>query len=146
VDGARLDDVIVKDVHPNLDVIGAGGRAKNAIQVLNSKEFEALLAELAKRYDRVVFDTPPLGAVSDALNMLPLMDGAIYTIQYDRVMRRAAQRCARRLVAANIPVFGAVLNDVRVRGTSDYYVEYHDKLVKKYYDRKGKGAVVTAKG
>lgn len=146
VDGAKLDDIIAKDVHPNLDVIGAGGRAKNAIQVLNSKEFEALLAELAKRYDRVVFDTPPLGAVSDALNMLPLMDGAIYTIQYNRVMRRAAQRCARRLVAANIPVFGAVLNDVRVRGTSDYYVEYHDKLVRKYYDRKDKGEAVTAKG
>jgi len=141
--GAQLDEVVVKGVHPNLDVVTSGGRAGNPIQLLNSSEFEALVAELGRRYDRVVFDTPPLGAVSDALNILPLMDGAIYTIQYNRVMRRAAQRCARRLVSANIPVFGAVLNDVKVGAASDYYVEYHDKLVKEYYNHKVGDPVVT---
>ena len=136
-----FDEIVAKDVHPNLDVIGSGGRATNPIHLINSKEFENLVGELAKRYDRVVFDTPPIGAVSDVLNMLPLMDGAIYTIQFNRVMRKAAQRCARRLVSANIPVFGAVLNDVKTGGATDYYVDYHDRRVKEYYDHKGPDAV-----
>jgi len=131
-----FDEIVTKDVHPNLDVIGSGGRATNPIHLINSKEFETLVEELGKRYDRVVFDTPPLGAVSDVLNILPLMDGAIYTIQFNRVMRKAAQRCARRLVSANVPVFGAVLNDVKNGGTTDYYVDYHDRRVKEYYDHK----------
>lgn len=131
---APLDDVIVRNVHPNLDVIAAGGRSKNPPQLLNSKEFETLVAELSRRYDRVLFDTPPLGAVSDALNLLPVMDGAIYTIQYNRVRRRAARRCARRLLSANIPVFGAVLNSMDIGAAGDQYGEYHDKSYKEYYD------------
>lgn len=127
-----LDDIIFRDVHPNLDVIVAGGRAKNPALLLNSKEFETMIAELSGRYDRILFDTPPLGAVSDALNLLPIMDGAIYTIQYNRVRRGVARRCARRLLSANVPVFGAVLNsmDLRMAG----YGEYTDKSYKEYYD------------
>ena len=132
--GAALDDVIVKNVHPFLDVITTGGRAKNPIQLFNSKEFETLVAELGKRYDRVLFDTPPLGAVSDALNILPLMDGAIYTIHFNRVKRKAAQQCTRRLLAVNVPVFGAVMNGLNTGITGAYYMENNSKLFKDYYN------------
>jgi succinoglycan biosynthesis transport protein ExoP len=131
---ASLDEIVVKNVHPNLDVITTGGRAKIPSQVLNGKEFEAMVGELGKRYDRVLFDTPPLGAVSDALNILPLMDGAIYAIRFNRVRRGAAQRCVRRLLSANIEVFGAVLNDMDMDLVGDYYGEYYDKSYKGYYD------------
>jgi capsular exopolysaccharide synthesis family protein len=131
---ASLDEIIVRNVHPNLDVITTGGRAKIPAQLLNSKEFEALVDELGKHYDRVLFDTPPLGAVSDALNILPLMDGVIFTIRFNRVRRKAAQRSARRLLAANVAVFGAVLNDMSMDLASEYYGEYYDKSYKEYYD------------
>lgn len=133
VHDAPLEEIIVRNVHPNLDVIATGGRVKNPAQLLNSKEFETLVAELGKRYDRVLFDTPPLGAVSDAMNILPLMDGAIFAIQFNRVRRRAAQRIAQRLLSANIQVFGAVLNDMKV-GLAGEYGEYHDKSYKEYYE------------
>lgn len=132
LDGARLEEVTAKNVHPNLDVIPVGGRAKNPIQLLNSSEFEALTVELAKTYDRVVFDSPPLGAVSDALNILPLMDGAVYTIRFNTVKRGIAHACAGRLLSANIPVFGAVMNDMTAGAASDYYGE-NAKLFKDYY-------------
>ena len=132
--GAALDDIIVRNVHPYLDIIATGGRAKNPIQLFNSKEFETLVAELGKRYDRVLFDTPPLGAVSDALNILPLMDGAIYTIHFNQVKRKAAQQCTRRLLAVNVPVFGAVMNGMNTGITGAYYMENNSKLFKEYYD------------
>ena len=94
--GVAFDEIVVKNVHPNLDVITSGGRTKNPIQLFNTPEFETLVEELSRRYDKVIFDTPPLGAVSDALNILHLMDGAIYTIRYNRVMRRTARRCPPR--------------------------------------------------
>ncbi len=128
-----LEDVIVRNVHPNLDVIVAGGRVVNPYPILNGLEFEKMVAELGRRYDRVLFDTPPLGAVSDALNILQMMDGAIYTIQYNRVRRTAAQRCARRLQSASVPVFGAILNDTD-SGAADYYGEYQNKSYQEYYD------------
>jgi Mrp family chromosome partitioning ATPase len=133
VHSVPLDDVIVRNVHPNLDVIVAGGRAVNPYPILNGLEFEKLVTELGRRYDRVLFDTPPLGAVSDALNILPMMDGAIYTIQYNRVRRTAAQRCVGRLLSASVPVFGAILNDTDA-AAADYYGEYHNKAYQDYYD------------
>lgn len=144
---ATLDEIIVKNVHPNLDVIAVGARAKNPIHMLNGKEFETLVAELRKRYDRVLFDTPPLGAVSDALNILPLMDGAIYAIRFNGAKRGGVQRCAQRLRSANIPVFGAVMNDMKAGLTGAYYyMDTNSKAFKEYYDPKLQDAPARATG
>jgi len=145
LEGATLDEVTAKDVQPNLDVIIVGGRAKNPIHLLNGKEFETLVGELAKRYDRVVFDTPPLGAVSDALNILPLMDGALYTIRYNVVKRSSAQSSVKRLASANRPIFGAVMNAMTAGAASAYYGE-SNKAYKDYYmdDRPSPARTSTA--
>lgn len=144
IQGRPLEEVIARQVQPNLDVITVGDRAKNPVQLLNSPAFEAMLAELGRRYDRVVLDTPPLGAVSDVLNILPLMDGALYAIQFNRVKRNAARRCIGRLRAANVPVFGAVLNDMSTGMAGDYYGERDTKLLKEYHEPKGEALTASA--
>ncbi len=128
-----IDQVLCKNVHPNLDVIPAGGRAKNPTQILNSKNFELMLSDLRKRYDRVFVDTPPLAAVSDALIILPLMDGSLFTIFFNRVRRKAAQFSARKLLEVNVPCFGAVLNGLNLAVSGYYYAQYYDKSYKDYY-------------
>ncbi len=130
---ATLDEVVMRNVHPNLDVLVAGGRAKNPTQILNSKSFEIMLSDLRKRYDRILIDTPPLAAVSDALIVLPLVDGSIFTIFFNRVRRKAAQFAAKRLQEANVPNFGAVLNGLNLAVSGYYYAQYYDKSYKDYY-------------
>ena len=130
---ATIDDVVVRNVQPNLDVVPAGGRAKNPTQILNSKGFETMLADLRKRYDRVFVDTPPLAAVSDALIILPLVDGSIFTIFFNKVRRKAAQFSAKKLLEANVPNFGAVLNGLNLAVSGYYYAQYYDKSYKDYY-------------
>lgn len=130
---AKIDDVVVRNVHPNLDVIPAGGRAKNPTQVLNSKAFELMLSDLRKTYDRVFIDTPPLAAVSDAMVVLPLVDGSIFTIFFNKVRRKAAQFAAKKLLEANVPNFGAVLNGLNLAVSGYYYAQYYDKSYKDYY-------------
>ena len=130
---ASIADVVVSNVHPNLDVLPAGGRAKNPTQILNSKGFEVMLSELRKKYDRVFIDTPPLAAVSDALIILPLVDGSVFTIFFNKVRRKAAQFAAKRLLEANVPNFGAVLNGLNLAVSGYYYAQYYDKSYKDYY-------------
>lgn len=130
---ASLDEVVLKDVHSGLDILPTGGRAKNPTQILNSKHFETMLIEARKRYDRIFIDTPPLAAVSDALVVLPLVDGSIFTIFFNKVRRKAAQHCARKLLDTNVPVFGAVLNGLNVAVSGYYYAQYYDKSYKDYY-------------
>lgn len=130
---ATLDEVILREVHPNLDVIPTGGRAKNPTQILNNKSFEIMISDLRKRYDRVFIDTPPLAAVSDALVVLPLVDGSIFTIFFNKVRRKAAQAAARRLLDSNVTCFGAVLNGLNLAVSGYYYAQYYDKSYKDYY-------------
>jgi succinoglycan biosynthesis transport protein ExoP len=139
-----IDQVVCKNVHPNLDIIPAGGRAKNPTQILNSKNFELMLSDLRKRYDRIFIDTPPLAAVSDALIILPLMDGSLFTIFFNRVRRKAAQFSARKLLEVNVPCFGAVLNGLNLAVSGYYYAQYYDKSYKDYYVTMAKQVPGTA--
>jgi polysaccharide biosynthesis transport protein len=131
--GALVDDVLIRDVMPNLDIITTGGRAKNPSQVLNSRNFEVMLTELRQRYDRVFVDTPPLAAVTDALIILPLVDGTLFNIFFNKVRRKAAQFSARKLLESNVPVFGAVLNGLNLAVSGYYYAQYYDKSYRDYY-------------
>ena len=130
---ATIDDVVIRNVQPNFDVIPSGGRSKSPAQSLSSNRFEAALAELAKRYDRVFIDTPPVALVSDALVVLPMVDGAIYSIFFNKVRRKAAQFCVQRLQEVNVPTFGAVLNGLDRNIGGYYYQHYYDKSYKQYY-------------
>jgi polysaccharide biosynthesis transport protein len=130
---ASLDQAIVKSVHPNFDVLTSGGRAKNPTHILNSKSFELLISDLKKRYDRVFVDTPPLAAVSDAMIVLPLCDGSLFTIFFNKVRRKAAVFAAEKLTDANVPNFGAVLNGLNLAVSGYYYAQYYDKTYKDYY-------------
>jgi capsular exopolysaccharide synthesis family protein len=130
---STLDDAIMRGVQPNFDILPAGGRAKNPTQILNSKSFELMVSDLRKRYDRVFIDTPPLAAVSDALIILPLMDGSVFTIFFNKVRRKAAQFSAKKLLEANVPNFGAVLNGLNLAVSGYYYAQYYDKSYKDYY-------------
>lgn len=128
-----LDEVIMKEVYPNLDVLPSGGKSKNPTQVLNSAKFEAMLADLRDRYDRIVIDSPPLAAVSDVLNLLPLADGVLYVIKFNTVKRKTAVVNVRRLWESNTPIFGAILNNISSTLASYYYSSYSDKAYQDYY-------------
>ena len=128
-----LDEVITKEVYPNLDVLSTGGKSKNPTQVLNSARFEAMFAVLRDRYDRIVVDSPPLAAVSDALNLLPLVDGILFVIKFNTVKRKTAVVNVRRLWESNAPVYGAILNNITSTLSSYYYSNYTDKAYQDYY-------------
>lgn len=131
--GGNVDEFMVKEVYPNLDVLPTGGKSKNPTHVLSSARFESMIAELRDHYDRIVIDTPPLAAVSDALNLLPLADGILYVIKFNTVKRKTAVANVRRLWESNTPVFGAVLNNIMSALSSYYYSQYSDKSYQDYY-------------
>ncbi|MGB0743138.1 MAG: sugar tyrosine-protein kinase, partial [Opitutales bacterium] len=80
-------------------------------------------------------DTPPLAAVSDALNILPMVDGVLYVIKFNTVKRKTAVVNVRRLWESNTPVFGAILNNITSSLSSYYYSHYSDKSYQDYYVR-----------
>jgi capsular exopolysaccharide synthesis family protein len=129
---ADLDSVIQKEYLPNLDILPAGGNTKSPTQLLSSERFTNLVHELRLRYDRVIIDTPPVATVSDALNILPLVDGVLLVIRFNMVKRKTAAVNLKRLRESNVPVFGAILNNLNTHVAGYYYSHYYDKSYKSY--------------
>jgi capsular exopolysaccharide synthesis family protein len=127
-----LDEAIVKDVAPGLDVLPVGLSCRNPTQVINNPRFAEMLDELRRRYDRVFIDSPPIGAVSDALHLIPKVDGVLYVVRFNVVSARNAAACLSRLRDAGAPMLSAVLNQMSVRLAS-VYTDSYDPSAGKYY-------------
>jgi succinoglycan biosynthesis transport protein ExoP len=129
-----FDSYIVKEVYSNLDVLPSGGKAKNPTAILNDNKFESMLLQLRDRYDKIIIDSPPLAAVSDSLNIVPLVDAIIYVIKYDSVKKSLANLSIRRLWESKTPLLGAVLNNVSLGLSHYYYSQYSaNKKYSAYY-------------
>jgi succinoglycan biosynthesis transport protein ExoP len=134
----ELGDAIQPDVYPNLDVMSAGGRSRTPMTVFNNEVFGQMLDELRSYYDRIIIDSPPLAAVSDALNIVPHVDGVLFVIKYDTVKINTAALTVRKLKEAGKPIFGVILNSMKSRvAASYYYSEYYTGRYKKYYTDAG---------
>jgi capsular exopolysaccharide synthesis family protein len=127
-----LDEAIVKDVAPGLDVLPVGMSCRNPTQVINNPKFAEMIDELRRRYDRVFIDSPPIGAVSDALHLIPKADGVVYVVRFNVVSARNAAACIGRLREAGVPMLCAVLNQMSVRMAS-VYTDTYDPTAGKYY-------------
>lgn len=142
-----LDDAILREVRQNFDVLPSNAFCKNPTQVINGKKFRAMIEELKTRYDRVVIDTPPLGAVSDVLNLLPLCDGVIYTVRFNTVQRSMIRNNLHRIQESKVPVFGAVMNQM-AQETARYYVssgQYYGAYSRYYHGTRSKEVEVRIK-
>lgn len=124
------DIFIHKEVSPNLDVLTGGGSTKEATYILSDPRFAALISKFKGHYDRILIDTPPLAIVSDALSILPLVDGIIYVVRFNAVKLKVAKLSINRIQESNLPIFGAILNQV---SEHFYYSNYGSKLYPYYY-------------
>jgi capsular exopolysaccharide synthesis family protein len=127
--GIAIESCILKEYAPKLDILPVFGESRNPIQVINSPEFAALIESLSNSYDKIILDSPPVGAVSDALNLLSMTQGVVYIIAFNQVKMRAAQASMRRIAETKTPIFGCVLNSVpnaftRYYYSNDYYHSY----------------------
>lgn len=143
-DTATFDEVITHDTNSGLDIIVAGGKSSNPSAMLTSERFAQLISEARSRYDRIVIDTAPLGAVSDVFNILPLADGIAYVIKFNTINRSSVKKHVNRISESDVPVLGAVMNQVSMTMTQYYYSSYYNKAYTKYYTS-GKPEAVNSK-
>ena len=132
-EGVPLDEAIVSDYFPNLDILACEKRATNPMQDLNSEDFLKMLQTLRQKYDKVFVDSPPVGAVSDAVSIMPAVDGVVYVVKYNSAKRKVIKNYIRRMMESNIPILGAVMNMVTSSAAAVSSLNYYDKSYQNYY-------------
>lgn len=81
--GCSLQDAIVKTKKNGLYVLPGTIPVNNASELMGSKQLADLVAALEKIFDYVVIDAPPVGIVSDALEMKDYVGGLVFVLRQD---------------------------------------------------------------
>jgi polysaccharide biosynthesis transport protein len=131
----RLDKSIHKTDIKDLDVIACGTIPPNPSELLGSSKMDWLLKELAGQYDRVIMDTPPVLAVTDAVVLCGKVDGMIIVVRAGETNRNALLKTKEILESAHASnLIGVILNMVETGkgGGHYYYTQYYGKYGKYY--------------
>ena len=120
--GERSLSQVTSDVGiDKLAVVTCGPLPPNPAELLHTKQFSRLLEEAASQYDRVIFDSPPLRAVTDAAILAPQCGGVLLVVRASATTRDAVIAAIRSLRDVRANVLGGVLNDVDTsRGGEGY--------------------------
>lgn len=76
-----IEEIINTTEVPFLDVILSGPIPPNPGELIISEGMGEMIAELKQRYDYIILDTPPVGLVSDALELDQYCDATLYIVR-----------------------------------------------------------------
>ena len=130
-DGVAWQTAIQPDVVEGLDILPVSSSEFVQSDVFSKDRLEALLTELRGRYDRIVFDTPPLLGVADSRVIASVADAVLLVVRWDKTPRNAIRSTLETLIQDSATVIGGVLTMVDPRSEaagaahySSYYSSY----------------------
>lgn len=107
-----------------LRIVSAGAQAPNPAELLASERMAGLLAWLQEQADVVIFDSPPVLAVTDAAVLSTRVDGVLLVVNSGETRRPAAVQAFERLASVGSQVLGVALNRLAPSGDGYYYYYY----------------------
>ncbi len=142
-----LTDSLLRKVNPHLDrwllptpvrnlrMLASGPLPLNPSELLGSQRMKQVISLLVQRADLVVFDSPPVLAVTDAAVLSRHVDGVLLVIEAGRTRKKHARRALEELSQVEAPILGVVLNKIPVRGPGSYSEQYY----RHYYSSHAEG-------
>jgi capsular exopolysaccharide synthesis family protein len=103
----------------NLFILPCGLTPPNPAELLLTKRFETVLSELSRRFDRIILDSPPIQAVTDAVVLSKRVDGVVLVVRASKTMRDELRRSTRMIRDIGGSIVGVIVNELDARDS--YY-------------------------
>jgi capsular exopolysaccharide synthesis family protein len=120
-------------IHPtkveNLFIISAGGLPPNPSELLGSSRMSVLVDQLEQEWDMVLFDSPPIVAVTDASMISGEIDALALVVKAGQTDRAAVDRAIDTIRNVKSPLIGVILNGANpetLAGKYSYYYSYYN--------------------
>lgn len=110
-----LDAAVYKTEIDGLSVLTSGPIPSNPSELLHSPAFGRLKEDLLKHFDWVLFDSPPMGAVTDAAIVAPQVDGVLLVVRAGQTTVHSILGARKQLNGVSARLLGAVLNDADIK-------------------------------
>ena len=105
-------EMSIRDVGvENLSLLNAGPQPLNPADLLGSPKMRELIHIMMGQAEMVLFDAPPVLAVTDAALLASNLDGVLLVFSAGQTKRAHAARAKELLERVNINIVGAVLNN-----------------------------------
>lgn len=124
--GSILASEIINETHiPNLSVISCGSLIPNPSELLGSVQLRRFLDEMRRRFDLIIFDTPPLNAATDAVVLGTQVDGSVVVIRAGKTKKDIARQKIELFHNVHAKLLGLILNGTSVDLAHEGYSYYH---------------------
>jgi capsular exopolysaccharide synthesis family protein len=105
----------------NLSILTCGPVPPNPAELMSSRAMEQFLVEAYQAYDMLIFDTPPILAVTDAQVLANQVDGTVLVVSSGTTEIDSAVKAKDMLSSTKGKLLGVVLNNREIKDTSYYY-------------------------
>jgi len=124
----QINECIVRDKSAKLDILTSGISPANPLAFLSMKRFEMLIKVFGNFYDRIIIETPPVNAVSDAVIISRLVESVLYVVHGNKTRREHITSGIRMLKQVRAPIDGIVINQSQNIDTSKYHSKYYNDM------------------
>ena len=123
----KIETIISSTDVENLQIIYSGAIPPNPSELLGSEKMSNLIRELKEKYDVILFDSPPILAVTDAVVLSRLIDQFILVVRFGITDKDSINHALVSLTNINRPLTGVVFNDLNRKNSyySKNYYSYH---------------------
>jgi capsular exopolysaccharide synthesis family protein len=118
-------EVLRKTEVASLDLLPGGLLPPNPAELLHSARFSELVATLSETYDRIIFDSPPIGVVTDPVILSQQLDGSLLVVKANKTTKDAARRAMRKLRDVDAHVLGAIINNFDLSRGGHHEAKYY---------------------
>lgn len=142
-----VDEIVNHTQIPFLDVILSGPIPPNPSEMILSDGMKELIDELKQKYDYIILDTPPVGLVSDALELAQYCDVTLYIVRQNFTKKEMITLLNNRVKRDELNNTSIILNGFENKakygggygygyGYGNYTNGYHEEDVKKnWFDK-----------
>jgi capsular exopolysaccharide synthesis family protein len=124
-----LESIIHETKVENLSIITAGSLPPNPSELLGSDRMSQMVDKLEQDWDMVLFDSPPIVAVTDASMISGEIDAIAMVVKAGQTERTAVDRAMDMMRNVKAPLIGAILNGANqesLGGKYAYYYSYYN--------------------
>ena len=100
----QINECIIRDKNVKLDILTSGISPANPLAFLSMKRFNMLIKVFGNFYDRIIIETPPVNAVSDAVIISKLVESVLYVVHGNKTKREQISSGLRMLKQVNAPI------------------------------------------
>ena len=123
----KMETIINPTDVENLQIIYSGAIPPNPSELIGSELMRNMIAELKEKYDVVLFDAPPVMAVTDAAVLSQLINQFILVVRFGSTDKDSINHTLTALSNVNTILTGVVFNDLNQKNSyySKNYYSYH---------------------